>query len=170
MRPTIPLDAWRIAIDLETTRAIQYQRGTPAYKCGCEDCRHWRDIAATALPKPLFDQLRRLGTTPTRPTDVYVFNRDDDGVEYRITFHVAGKLLSGPGAWLETERLGMLLQYRDVAPAPNYIGMAVFPHNKTRYPAPALPAASTSPLIQVDIRMRVPAPIIAETFNGHPEP
>jgi hypothetical protein len=155
MRPTIPLDAWRIAIDLETTRAVQHQRGTPAYKCGCEQCRHWRNIAATALPKPLFSQLRRLGITPERPTDVYSYDRNDDSEEYRITFHVAGKLLSGPDAWRETERLGSLLQYRDVAPAPNYIAIAVFPHKKTRYPAPVLPAASTGLLIQVDIRMRV---------------
>jgi hypothetical protein len=158
MRPTIPLDAWRITIDLETTRAIQYQRGTPAYKCGCEQCRHWRDIAESALPKPLFDQLRRLGIAPERPTDVYAFHRDDDGEDYRITFHVAGKLLSGPDAWRETERLGSLLLYRELVSAPNHIGMAVFPHKQTRYPAPTLPAAATSTLIQVDIRMRVPLP------------
>jgi hypothetical protein len=156
MRPTIPLDAWRIAIDLETTRAIQHQRGTPAYKCGCTQCRRWRDIAATALPKPLFNQLRRLGITPERPTDVYAFHHDDNGEDYRITFHVAGKLLSGPVAWLETGRFGSELQYRDVAPAPNYIALAVFPHNITRYPAPTLPSASKSQLIHVDIRMRVP--------------
>jgi hypothetical protein len=51
MPPTLPFDAWRIAVDLETTRAVQYQRRTPAYKSGSEQCRHWCDIAADKLPK-----------------------------------------------------------------------------------------------------------------------
>jgi hypothetical protein len=166
MRPTIPLDAWRIAVDLDVTRAIQHQCGTPAYACECEQCRHWRAIAARALPASLFHQLCRIGITPTRPTDLYAFHRDDNGEHYRITFHIAGKLLSGPDAWCETERFGSQLRYRELAPSPDNIVIAVFPHHRTRYPAPTLPTTSTSSLIQVDLRMRVPTPAIVQTRNA----
>jgi hypothetical protein len=157
VRPTIPLDAWRIAVDLETTRAIQDQPGTPAHGCQCDQCCYWTEAAANVLPKSLFDQFRRIGITPERPTDVYSPHHADDGEHFRITFHIAGRLLSGPVAWDETEHYGSQLRYRELAPWPDYLGIVVFAHKQTRYPAPTLPASCTSELIQVDMRMFVPA-------------
>lgn len=166
MRPTIPIDAWRIAVDLETTRAIQEQPDTPAYGCGCDQCSHWANNVEKILPKSLFDQLHRLGIAPERPTDIYSPHRTDEGEHLRITFHVAGRLLSGPAVWLETEVLGSQLHYRELAPWPNYLGLAVFPHKQTLYPAPVLPASCESELIQIDMRMFVPTPPRANRIDN----
>jgi hypothetical protein len=68
MRPTIPLDLWKTAVDLEATRAIQDQPGTPAYGCQCDQCRYWTKAAANVLPESLFDQFLRIGIAPKRPT------------------------------------------------------------------------------------------------------
>ena len=155
MRPTIPLDAWRIAVDLEATRAIQHQPGTPAHGCTCEPCRRWNDIAATVLPASLVDQLRRLGIAPERPTDLYVYHRDADGEHVRITFHVAGRLLSGPAVWSETDTIGAQLHYRALALPHQRIGLAVYPHPRMDASSPVLPAGCRSELIQIDIRMPV---------------
>ena len=41
-RPTINFAEWLFSVDLEGTREIQGQTGTPAYECDCDACKAWR--------------------------------------------------------------------------------------------------------------------------------
>jgi hypothetical protein len=156
MRPTIPLSEWRIAIDLAATKAIQNQPGTPAHGCECDQCLLWENTFSSVLPSLLLEQLRRVGISPEKPTDLYWSDKNDIGAHCRITFHIAGKILSGPNAWIDTELYGPQINYLELSNSPKFLLLAAFPHKGTLYQAPKLPAGSNSDLIQVDLRALVP--------------
>lgn len=158
LRPTLPIQDWRIAVHLGATQAIQNQPGTPAYKCECIWCQNWKRIAQKILPSDLNAQLQRFGIQPDHPTDLYVFEKSNESAYCSITYHVVGKLLSGPAAWRDDEKLGPILMYREVRSSPQYLSIVVLPHRQAHCPGPVFEDKSAGELVQIDLRLQVPIP------------
>jgi hypothetical protein len=155
MRPTIPLSAWRIAIDLDATRLIRRQSGHPADGCTCADCTMWRRMAPRAFPPALDEQLHRLGIDKDKPTDLYVSFRDGQVWNYRVTFHVAGKILSGPAPWVDGIELGKMHNYHLVQSEPTWIGLRVSTVRDSFEYAPKIEKTTQSDVLCVDFRLQV---------------
>lgn len=156
-RPTIPLCDWRIAVHLEATRTIQNQPGTPAYACECAACSEWRKHWRLVLPPELVDQLQRVGIDLDHPTDLYAYDRTQAGSDCRVTFHCVGEIQSGPNTWRELPNGSELLHYTTLRGGQDFIIMAIYPHRQSFLTAPAHPMPKQGELIQIDIRLHMPA-------------
>jgi len=152
-RPTIPLFEWTLAVDLEATRNIQNQEGTPAYNCDCQWCSKWLVIAAKILPEDIQKQLIRIGVDINHPTDLYEFKDSESFNSLRIVFHCVGKILSGPNQW-KKEELGDMLMYKTVRDQP-FSSLVVYPQKQSIDPTPVLDGENGE-LIRLDFRLDVP--------------
>lgn len=156
-RPTIPLADWRIASDLEGSRAIQRHSAMPATGCTCAGCQRWSQIAQHVLPTDLQGQLARLGIQPEYPADLYAMGRGDGSVEYRVIYQLVGRLLSGPAAWREDAALAAkVLTYQVLRPAPQYFAAVVLPHREVPGAVPMLGEEDVGELLQIELRIHVP--------------
>lgn len=144
-RPTIPFLDWQLAIDLEATRSVQNQPGTPAYGCTCAGCERWAAQWRNILPSEFVDMLRRVGIDPCNPTDLY-----GEGL-YRISYHVVGRILSGPAPWRHEEKLGQILNCQVLREEP-WLSVLVMPQADSTAAAPELPLPEAGDLLVVDIR------------------
>lgn len=154
-RSTIPFADWRIAADLEASRAIQRHPEMPATGCACAGCQRWLQIAQAVLPTDLQAQLARLGIEAEYPADLYAMAQRDGMVEYRIIYQVVGRLLSGPNAWVEDAALASkLLSYQVLRPAPQYLAAVVLPQREAMSAAPTL--LGEGELLQIELRADVP--------------
>ena len=155
MRPTIPFSAWRIAIDLDATRLIRRQSGHPADECMCADCTMRRRLAPAVFPPELDEQLQRLGIEKDRPTDLYVSFRNEQVLYYRVMFHIAGKILSGPAPWIDGAEAGRMHNYHVVQSEPTWVGLRLSTARDSFEYAPKLVRAAQSDVLCVDFRVQV---------------
>lgn len=155
MRPTVPLSDWRLAVDLDATKRIRGQSGHPAEGCECEQCTHWKQAAATAFPPSIAEQLERLGVSLQRPTDLYVTEDSKESLGYRVMYHIAGKILSGPAPWHESLVLGTMHHYHVIQKIPTYVSLRVSTAKESYAFAPAVPASSASDILCLDFRLSV---------------
>lgn len=156
LRPTIPIDEWRIATHLEASRLVQIHPKSPATGCECLCCRNWRLVAKEVLPKELQQQLLRFGIEVERPSDAYVFEQKDQGAHCRIVYHVGGKLLSGPVVINEDPKLGRVLHYKQIRSHPQYASLAVLPSKEAYSLGSELEDHSAGDLLQIELRLYVP--------------
>jgi len=157
MRPTISLSEWRIAIDLDATRKIRRQTGHPAENCTCADCKIWRSLAPNAFPPPLSKELLRLGVQKDKPTDLYLFGRSEQLLDFRVIFHVVGKILSGPAPWVDSAGEDRIHHYHVVQSEPAWIGLRVCTVRDSFEYAPTLTDATQNHVLCVDFRLQVHA-------------
>ena len=155
MRPTLPLSAWRIAVDLEASRSIRRQRGHPAEGCTCADCMTWKRVVSRAFPTELDVQLQRLGIERDKPTDLYVYARNEGGLGFRVMFHVAGKILSGPSPWLDGTDSDRMHNYHVVQSEPTWVGLRVSTEKDSFEYAPELVHGVRSDVLCIDFRLEV---------------
>lgn len=155
MRPTIALSEWRIAVDLVATRKIRRQTGHPAENCACEDCTVWRAVGPSAFPPELAEQLRRLGIEKDKPTDLYVFDRGDRIVDFRVMFHVVGRILSGPPAWLDDNDENRMHNYHAVQSEPTRILLRVCTARDSFEYAPTSVNTPANQVLCVEFRLQV---------------
>ena len=149
-RPTIPIFNWRIAIHLEATKSVQGQHGTPAYQCGCEECTRWRKSWRGVLPESLGSQLKRLGVDPAQPTDIY------GGDKPRVSYHVVGKILSGPDSFYADDKWGKQQKYQVIREEP-WLAISVARSDETSAAEPEVEGEDSGDLIVVDLRLSVPS-------------
>jgi hypothetical protein len=144
-------------LDLDATRMIRRQSGHPADGCVCADCTMWRRMAPAALPRALDEQLRRLGIEKDKPTDLYVSFRNEQMLYYRVMFHVAGKLVSGPAPWVDGIEHGKMHNYHVVQSEPTWVGLRVSAVRDSFEYAPKMKKAIQSDVLCVDFRLQVHA-------------
>ena len=157
-RPTIPISEWKLAINLETTRDIQNQEGTPAHGCECEWCLAWKAVYKELLPEALQEQLLRVGIELENPTDLYQFEKNENSSAVRVVYHAVGKILSGPNQWKYNE-LGKVLMYQTIRENP-YLSLIVFPQSHSFDASPELRDEKSGELIRIDFRLNIPSSYI----------
>lgn len=154
LRPTIPVDKWKLAVNLESTRQIQNQKGTPAYGCECKSCANWRASLDEVIPTQLREEMTRVGINLKCPTDLYEFESNNGQSSIRVLFHAVGKILSGPNQWKATE-FGKSLLYSTVSFEPN-VALVVIAQNESLEQAPVFQKSANGELIQIDLRVQLP--------------
>lgn len=155
MRPTLPLSTWRIAVDLDATRSIRRQGGHPAEDCACADCTAWKRVAPRALPSGLDEQLARLGIEKDKPTDLYVYGRHEGRLDFRVMFHVVGKILSGASPWLQGDDQSRMHNYHVVQSEPTWIGLRISTARDSFEYAPHAENGAKSDVLCIDFRLQV---------------
>ena len=156
MRPTIPFSDWRLAVDLAATKIVVRQTGHPAEGCVCDQCTMWKRASESAFPAPTWKQLLRVGVDPRRPTDLYVTEESKEAIGFRVMYHIAGKILSGPAAWHESgdDDLGTMHFYKVVRTDP-YVSLRLTTAKDSYAFSPPAPVDSTSDIICLDFRLSV---------------
>ncbi|HEU4560983.1 MAG TPA: hypothetical protein VFS20_24235 [Longimicrobium sp.] len=150
MRPTIPLSHWRLAIDLDATRAVREAEERHTRDCPCRICRNWARVYADSVPAELQTQLRRVGADPADPTELWASERPN-GAYYHVVFHCVGKILSGPPAMV-IGYYGAGRDYRKVrADMPAWMTVSYI-HDTV----PDWVMDQMEPLIRVDLVLDVP--------------
>ena len=156
MRPTIPLSDWRLAVDLDATKSVGRQTGHPADGCACDQCARWRIASVSAFPAAIHGQLSRLGVDLQRPTDLYVTDESEEAIGFRVMYHIAGKIISWPAAWHESEHedFGTMHYYKVVRTTP-YVSLRVTTAKNSYAFSPSAPSGSTSDILCLDFRLSV---------------
>jgi hypothetical protein len=156
VRPTIPLSDWRLAVDLDATKSVKRQTGHPADGCACDQCVSWRSYSDSAFPASVRQQLSRLGVDPERPTDLYVTEESKDAIGFRVMYHIAGKIISGPAASHESgdDVLGTMNYYKMIQATP-YASLRLTTAKQSYAFAPIAPVGSTSDILCLDFRISV---------------
>ena len=152
-RPTIPVHKWKLAINLESTRLIQNQKGTPVYGCECESCINWKANLDDVLPIKLKKEMVRVGINLKCPTDLYEFKSNKGQPNIRVLYHAVGKILSGPNQWKATEH-GRSLTFDTVRNEP-HLAMAVLAQNESLEQAPSFQKSFDGELLQIDLRLQL---------------
>ena len=148
-RPTIPICDWRVAVHLEATKKIQGQHGTPGFNCDCDECTRWRKDWSIILPHSLGKELERFGIDPARPTDIYGGNFP------RVSYHVVGKILSGPVGHYIDDKWGWTQGYIVIREEPQLM-ISVARSLETTAANPYLENNDDGELILIDLRLKLP--------------
>jgi hypothetical protein len=154
MRPTIPLGPWRLAIDLERSRALNALETLPARGCECSACRLWADVGVDQLPDRFAEELRRVGIVPEEPSELYVVEGDTGPTGLRVTFHSVGRVLGGPAIMRESTAGDAGRHFASLPEAPN-LTLAVCSQAIIGVPPPWVPSAM-QPLLVVDMFIPLP--------------
>ncbi|WP_196137546.1 hypothetical protein [Aliikangiella sp. G2MR2-5] len=161
-RPTIPFSGWMLAVDLEETRKIQNQKGTPAYGCDCDLCTEWKLAYKKIIPEKLLDEFGRAGVELQSPTDLYGSGSGDEERTIRVTFHFIGKILSGLNGATHDDRFDYDgFPYEVVRDNP-YFSVRVIPQQETYVSAPNCEAKGNSRVLCIDMRLGYPAKYVCE--------
>ena len=162
MRPTIPLAEWRLAVDVGATRALTAEADFPTRDCRCDDCGRWAALYREAFPAELLEELQRVGVDPAHPSDVYTLH--DDGVDrtLRLTFHVIGRILSGPADWAPSGEQSAGRNYVPYSASRHQLGLAVWYESLQSLPTWA--SEVSQPLIAIDLWLNLPG----EAASGGP--
>ena len=158
MRPTIPVAQWRLAIDLAATHAVNRIDTRPAPQCGdCADCRLWASAYARALPSRLAAELQRLGLDLGHPSDVYGSSDAAvaEPVVLRVTYHVVGRILSGPAEFRRDLVSNWGRNYVRHPDAPERVGVAVA--YQARLGRPTWIPDDIDSLLAIDLWLTIPA-------------
>jgi hypothetical protein len=154
VRPTIPLAEWRLAIDVEATRALTAEAKFPARDCRCDDCARWAMRYRECLPSALLGELQRVGVDPAHPSDVSMLN-DSAKWTLRLTFHAVGRILSGPAAWAPTSDRAAGRNYVQYSASRDPLGLAVG-YLESFQTLPTWATAKGQPLIAIDLWLVLP--------------
>lgn len=154
MRPTIPLAAWRIAVDLGAVRSLACQIPNPPCGRRCPTCRNWTVAVDEVLPPELQAQLARLGIDPAAPSDLYGGGSGPGVYRYRTTFHTVGRIQSGPSSTVRVPGLGIHRHYHTIRETP-WLGLSVAYEDRVYGQVDWRPMG-TSSVVQVDFRLEVP--------------
>lgn len=156
-RPTIPLLNWMLAIDLDATRKIQNQGGTPAYGCDCDLCTEWKLAYKKIIPIKLLQAFNRIGIELKSPTDLYGSGSGNDERTIRVTFHFIGKILSGLNGATHDDRVDYDgFPYELVRDKPHLI-LRIIPQEETHVSAPEYKVKGNSRILGIDMRLSYPA-------------
>lgn len=102
------LAPYRLAVDVEGTRAYYAAHPLPWVVCDCAGCRNFVRAVKT-LPPAVTDFFASLGLDPEKPAEVYAIDQEESAAFcfYGAFYHLAGKILTGLpapgcccGAWL----------------------------------------------------------------------
>ena len=156
-RPTIPIDDWLVAVDLEETARVRTNGVAPARSCACAWCQNWRLVANQVIPESLRAQLRRLGHNVESPTDAYArFDQKERVGQYRIIYQFFGRILSGPSVVSNDAALGEVVKYKPVGLAPTHVDLLVARSSEV-WPWTQRAPGGSGELLQIDIRASVPS-------------
>lgn len=107
------LGAYRLAVDVERTRAYYAARPLPWITCGCAGCRNFAR-AVPELPRPVRDFFAALGLDPAKPGELCFYGGTPETVSGGGWYHLAGTVLEGaarpgeqelfPAGWYELDR------------------------------------------------------------------
>lgn len=146
------IGAWEIEYDAAAGARLLGRR---PQACTCPWCRNWRAVNKRMLPTGLVSQLASVGVDPGLPSDLYAFGSEQDFLDYRVWFHCAGAIQSGPQHWQEEKGVGKVRNYLNIRSEPDWLGVAVAPASEF---VDSLPAwlSSDDDILQIDLRLRVP--------------
>ena len=153
-RPTIRIDDWKIALNLEDTKSVQRDEAAPAYNCGCDLCRKWKAIYKKLLPETYLGQLTRAFIDLDYPTELYESDSNKNGVSIRIQFHIVGKILDGPITYSHRED-GRHMFYSEIRKDP-WLTVALTKHSETYDYHPEYTDSKSGDIILVDMRLFLP--------------
>ena len=154
-RPTISINAWRVALNLEQTKSIQRDRNAPAYNCGCNLCVRWKKHYRKLLPSSLYMELSRALVDLDNPSELYEQSKDEGLSLIRVNFHIIGKILRGPQPAQPTE-YGRHLYYSEIQKTP-YVAIAVIRHAESYEYQPEYKKSSAGEAILLDMRVGLPS-------------
>jgi hypothetical protein len=161
-RPTIPFSNWMLAVDLEGTRKIQNQKGTPAYNCDCDLCKEWKLAYKKIIPENLFEEFARIGIDLQSPTDLYGSSSGNEEREIRVTFHFIGKILSGLNGATHDDSFDYDgFPYEVVRDKP-YFSVRVIPQHEAYVSSPKCEVKGNSRILCIDMRLGYPAEYVCE--------
>jgi len=150
-RPTVPIDSWKIALNLQDTKSIQRDSKAPAYNCECNLCQSWKTQYKEILPQSIFLELRRAMVDLDYPTELYEYGKENGNSLVRIHFHIVGKVLSGPQPSQPTE-LGRHLHYSEIQQTP-FVSISVIRHSESYEYQPEYKKNKSGEVILLDMRL-----------------
>ena len=156
LRPTISISSWTLAVDLEATRLIQRLSENPAEGCECQGCVNWRTVGSSVLPTALAQEFRRVGCTIEFPADLHVSDTSERQVVYRIVYFAVGKILSGPGATIESRQGGgVFYNYQCIREKP-WLALLIMRQRDCHGYCPVFDRRGNSEAIRLDLRLESP--------------
>ena len=93
---TLQIARWKVAVDVQGTRAIYAQSTAGADACGCSACQSYASVRHIAIPREARHVLDSLGIDPMKEEEV--FGGYPDGTNSRRFegwFHFLGEVLEG---------------------------------------------------------------------------
>ncbi|WP_045825419.1 hypothetical protein [Teredinibacter turnerae] len=153
-RPTIRIDKWLVALNLEDTKRVQRDVEAPAYMCECELCALWKSNYKTVLPRDYLHQLARACIDLDYPTELYESSNDINHLYVRIQFHIVGELLEGPISYSRNE-VGRNMYYSEVQKSP-WVSVALTNHSEAYDYHPEYKDSISGKIILVDMRLALP--------------
>jgi hypothetical protein len=152
-RPTINFSEWVFSVDLEGTREIQGQTGTPAYECNCDACRAWRYNYSDNLSEELAHSFERIGIDLSQPTECYGSQNESNSFDLRVLFHFIGKIRSGPDATTFDKRINdYIMNYVAIRKEP-WLSIMVLPCRNSFEARPKRLDGSESDIVCIDMRL-----------------
>lgn len=155
MRPTIPLGPWRLAVDLEATRAVNALESRPTRGCHCDVCRVWAAVHAERLPITLATELQRIGIAPSQPTEAFESTGPTGPVGLRVSYVAVGRIQSGPAELVQFPETGPGRVYAPLRAAPDYLALAVAYQHRLATPPDWLAGVAAS-LLAIDLYVQIP--------------
>lgn len=158
-RPTVPFGEWRIALDLDGTRAIA---SAPALARGCECpwCRNWAEAWERVLPPEVARGLRRLGIDPADPADLYADGENPVATGYAVFYYCVGVVRDGPAPYYQDDTVPYSRDhqvYQELRGGPQWLSVLVAPQ-RLMHDFPFKPPFQDGipDLVQVEFRLTVP--------------
>jgi hypothetical protein len=93
----VDVGRWKLDCDVVAT-ALCYS-ALPNYHCSCGDCRNFMAALDAAFPRDFRLMASQLGVDPSKPAEVWHYNRETSGLHYYGgMFHLVGRIVSGMDA------------------------------------------------------------------------
>lgn len=152
-RPTIKFADWVFSVELEATREIQGQAGTPAYNCKCDACEAWRFNYSSNLLEELIVSFERIGIDLSQPTECYGSRCGNHSFDLRVLFHFVGKIKSGPDSTIFDSRINdFIMNYVAIRKEP-WLSIMVLPCGKSFEARPKRSDGSELDIVCIDMRL-----------------
>jgi hypothetical protein len=90
-----------------------------------------------------------------QPTELYISGEDNGLLDFRVMYHIAGKILSGPAPWVEHTKLGEMHNYHAVQSQPTFVGLRVSTTRDSFEYAPQQSSDTGSDTLCLDFRLQV---------------
>lgn len=152
-RPTINFAEWLFSVDLEGTREIQGQTGTPAYECDCDACKAWRSNYIGNVSEGLAHSFERIGIDLSKPTECYASQNENNSFNLRVLFHFIGKIRSGPDSTIFDKRINeYIMNYVAIRKEP-WLSIRVLPCRNSFEARPKRLDGSELDMVCIDMRL-----------------